>query len=562
MVVSAMSGNMLIGWNKVGFDVNFKLIPSNQAKGISANGTNAVLQVYDNWVGGQAIGLYINDVDQGLILSRNRIGTGTAGNENYGNSETGIEIFKCDKGNIGTADWSDRNYIAFNRDGILINDSYPISITKNSIYCNQRLPVDFKNVDMTRLRTPQLMAITGSGAQGSYFPNSVIELFYDDECEGCQGKTFLAAVNTAPDGTWTYNGGISGAITVNGRNSDGATSGFTSPVLNDRQVQINSEQCGKKNGSILNIQISDATEFHWYDEHNAEVARTKDLLNAKAGKYYLVAGQKGGCSVTSALYEIKSISYTYKVKLASLTPSACGKTNGSVVIHSFEADVPQLFEWLDKDDKLISSERNLVNAPPGTYRLFGDNGLGCRELAGTFTIEYTEDLAVNTSNVQILNKDCLKDEGSILNIRITGGTAPYTYQWLDENGQEAGTQAELIQAPSGKYYLKITDAKGCTAQGEYIAIPPSPSNSKIANSFSPNGDGVNDIWSVPGLAGITNFEIKIFNRQGNMVFHAKNEMKDFDGRFNGKNLPVGVYYYYIDLKNNCKSLYGSITLIR
>lgn len=560
--VSGMSGNMEISFNKVGFDVKHKLIPSAGAKGISANGRQATLYMDNNWVGGQAVGIYIGDVDNGFFLKRNRIGTGINGNENYGNSETGIEIYHCDKGTIGTADWVDRNDVAYNRNGILINESYPITVTKNSIYCNTGKPLDFKNVDISKLQTPRVTEITAGTAKGNYFANSIIELFYDDECPDCQGKTFLAAVNTLADGSWSYQGAINGAITVTGTNSDGATSGFTSPVLNDRQIQIVNEQCGMKNGSIRNIEVSDATEFHWFDANNAEVAQTKDLLNVKAGKYYLIAGQKGGCSVTSDIYEIKSINYAYKVKLAALTASACGKTNGSVIIQSFETDVPQLFEWLDKDDKVVSTERNLVNVPPGTYRLFGDNGSGCRELTGTFTIEYTEDLVVNTGKVQIINNDCLKDEGTISNVRIVGGTAPFTYQWLDENGQQAGAQADLIQAPSGKYMLKITDAKGCSVQSDYITIPPSLVNAKIPNSFSPNGDGVNDVWRIPGLSGLPDFEVKIFNRQGNLVFHAKNEVKNFDGRFNNNDLPVGVYYYYINLKNNCKSLHGSLTLIR
>lgn len=553
---AGMADDVYILHNRIGFDASGKFIPNPRAIGIDANGLQCKLHIENNIIAGQRKGVLLTEVNSGFFMRQNRIGTGPLGTENYGNAEAGIEIVKCAWGNIGELD-DNRNYIAYNTDGILVNNSM-VTITKNSIYCNTRFPI--RHQDMT-VTLPIVTAITASGIRGTYLPNSTIEVFGDDECGGCQGKYFIGEVNTAADGSWIFNGAISGAITVTGT-ANRSTSNFTSPVLNDQQVQITSEQCGQKNGSIRNIKVSDASVYRWYDEGNNEVATTADLLNVKAGKYYLVAGQDGGCNVMSPTYEIKSVTVFYKVKEAALAPSACGKTNGSVVINSFEADIPTVFEWLDADDNVVSRERNLTGAGPGTYRIFGDNGLGCKELAGSFTIMYSEDLMVRTNRVQVVNTDCLKDEGTISNVQIVGGTLPYTYQWFNENDQLAGEQADLVNAASGKYYLKITDSKGCTALGDFVTIPPSLGNAKIANTFSPNGDGVNDVWRIPGLIGLSNFEVKIFNRQGTLVFHAKNVAKDFDGRFNNADLPVGVYYYYIDLKNNCKSLNGSLTLIR
>lgn len=253
----------------------------------------------------------------------------------------------------------------------------------------------------------------------------------------------------------------------------------------------------------------------------------------------------------------------FKVKTAVLTGAACGKDNGSILVTSFEADVPSQFSWLDENDREVSTQRNLVGFKPGTYRLFGADGLGCKVLAGTFTIEPTTDLVINASRVAISNTDCSKDEGSIANLAIIGGTAPFTYQWFDLNDQVVGTEADLRKALSGTYYLKVTDANGCSVQSDQFNIPPSPFDGAIANTFSPNGDGVNDVWRIPGLAGLSDYEIRIFNRQGNMVFYTTNEVKDFDGRYNNVDLPVGVYYYMIVLKNNsCKGLNGSIMLIR
>ncbi|RYG21209.1 MAG: gliding motility-associated C-terminal domain-containing protein [Chitinophagaceae bacterium] len=560
---AGMSEAMLIANNTIGFDATGVFIPNAKGTGIYANGINCVLTIQDNTIGGQAKGIALRDVDKGFTIKRNKIGFGSSPSQNYGNSEVGIEIDNCSGGTIGTALASDFNTISYNTDGILILNSYPITITKNTIYCNTRFPIRHQNVDVSKITAPAVTSITAGGVSGTTSPNGVIEVFGNHECSGCQGKIYLGNVVASSSGSFAYTGPMASAVTITGTNTDGATSAFTSPILNDLAKQIVDEQCGSGNGSIKNIQVTDATSYRWFNASNALVASTQDLINVKAGFYYLIAGQIGGCEVISPTYEIKKIDIAYKVRNAMLTGSACGKTNGSIIVTSFETTVPTGFSWLDANDAEVSKDRNLIGAPPGTYRLFGDNGLGCKTLAGTFTIDPTTDLVINASKSSILNTDCAKDEGSIVNVSINGGTAPLSYQWFDENDQVVGTKLDLLNVVSGTYYLKITDVKGCIVQSDAFVIPPSPFNAKIADTFSPNGDGINDVWRIPGLTGLSDFEIKIFNRNGSVVFYTKNQAKDFDGKYNNVDLPVGVYYYTIELKNNnCKGLNGSIMLIR
>ncbi|RZK43598.1 MAG: gliding motility-associated C-terminal domain-containing protein [Pedobacter sp.] len=559
---AGMTGTMLIANNTIGFDIAGRFIPSPRSIGIYANGLGCTLTVESNIIGGQRKGIVISEVNQGFLVRKNKIGTDASGTGNFGNAEVGIEIFNCARGTIGSTNATEKNDIAYNQDGILIVRSERITITRNSMFCNRRYPIYHQNVDIDKFKAPILTSISGT-VRGTYLPNGIIEVFGDDECDGCQGKTYLGFARADGIGAWTYTGSLSGAITVTGTNEGGGTSSFTSPILEDQARQIVDEQCGNANGSIRNVNVAGATTFTWYRSDRTVAARTKDLVNVKAGIYYLVAGQDGGCQVTSPNYEIKNIEVSYKVQDASLLGAACGKTNGSVIISSFQGEVPKGFEWRDENNRVVSNERNLTNAAAGTYSLFGDNGLGCRMLIETFTIAPVIDFIINDNSKRIVNTDCTKDEGSILGIAFVGGTAPFSYEWRSEVGDLVASTRDLLNVPSGAYHLKITDSKGCTVQSDVFKIPPSPLNAKIANTFSPNGDGINDVWRIPGLEGLLEFELKIFNRQGNIVFHAKNEAKDFDGRFNNVDLPVGVYYYTIDLKNsNCKGGNGRIMLIR
>ena len=84
------------------------------------------------------------------------------------------------------------------------------------------------------------------------------------------------------------------------------------------------------------------------------------------------------------------------------------------------------------------------------------------------------------------------------------------------------------------------------------------------NSFTPNGDGRNDIWLVYGYI-IKDLRIMIFNQWGEKIFESRNQSKGWDGLYKGKKQPVGVYMYVgeLILNDGSKKTYkGSINLIQ
>ncbi|WP_316812393.1 PKD domain-containing protein [Pedobacter heparinus] len=82
------------------------------------------------------------------------------------------------------------------------------------------------------------------------------------------------------------------------------------------------------------------------------------------------------------------------------------------------------------------------------------------------------------------------------------------------------------------------------------------------NAFSPNGDGVNDVWRINHLESYPNVTVDVFNRYGEKVFFNQGYSIPFDGNYKGKQLPVGTYYYMINPRNGKKIITGSLTLIR
>jgi len=138
-------------------------------------------------------------------------------------------------------------------------------------------------------------------------------------------------------------------------------------------------------------------------------------------------------------------------------------------------------------------------------------------------------------------------------------TAPQTtagqYAW------STGDNTSVVQVTqSGTYSVIVTTAQGCkqTFQTNVQLID----LSQIPNTFSPNHDGINDYWYVKAMDAFPNASVMVFNRNGNKVWEGKGTGIRWDGTSNGHELPAGVYFYVLDLKDGSKPVNGWVNLLR
>ena len=99
----------------------------------------------------------------------------------------------------------------------------------------------------------------------------------------------------------------------------------------------------------------------------------------------------------------------------------------------------------------------------------------------------------------------------------------------------------------GDHYVRFVSANSdgsCEWTSEIYTVSVSESKLLCPNAFSPNGDGVNDIWKV-SYKSIVDFECTIVNRWGNKIIEFTDPAEGWDGKYNGKLVPSGVYYYVI-----------------
>lgn len=102
----------------------------------------------------------------------------------------------------------------------------------------------------------------------------------------------------------------------------------------------------------------------------------------------------------------------------------------------------------------------------------------------------------------------------------------------------------------GTIYVRYqcSDAGGkCFYESETYTVSIGASDIQCPNAFSPNGDGRNDEWKV-SYQSIVSFECHIFNRWGQKMCSFTNPADGWDGKYKGKTVPTGVYFYVIKAK--------------
>ncbi len=84
----------------------------------------------------------------------------------------------------------------------------------------------------------------------------------------------------------------------------------------------------------------------------------------------------------------------------------------------------------------------------------------------------------------------------------------------------------------------------------------------IPNTFTPNGDGVNDKWNIKNINSFPNCTVQVFDRWGQNVYSSIGYELPWDGTYKTSALPAGTYYYVINLKNGMSPLSGFVALIK
>lgn len=155
-----------------------------------------------------------------------------------------------------------------------------------------------------------------------------------------------------------------------------------------------------------------------------------------------------------------------------------------------------------------------------------------------------ENLPIGSFVGQLIVEDV--DNGDILTYQLLDGTAQVS---INSNSGELSTNASYDYESVRSYEITVqtSDAGGLkdTTLVTIIVSDQIEGTLPAAGYFSPNGDGYNDTWQIQNVNLYNNYKLVIFSTTGEIVFDkSSNYTNDWDGTFNGEELPDGVYYYF------------------
>jgi gliding motility-associated-like protein len=116
------------------------------------------------------------------------------------------------------------------------------------------------------------------------------------------------------------------------------------------------------------------------------------------------------------------------------------------------------------------------------------------------------------------------------------------------------------------YTMTVRDNQSCTSS-DNVVITVLPYCLKVMDAFTPNGDGQNDTWVVTNNGGACTKQVyvTVFNRYGNIVYKDDNYANKWDGRYDGKPVADGTYYYVITyrlINGAAITVKGDVTILR
>ncbi|MDB5147788.1 MAG: hypothetical protein JWQ57_1808 [Mucilaginibacter sp.] len=211
-----------------------------------------------------------------------------------------------------------------------------------------------------------------------------------------------------------------------------------------------------------------------------------------------------------------------------------------------------------------------LHATGGTsYKWFPVTGLSNPNIADplaspdettTYTVEVTNHSCTAKSAVTLTvgqapiayvtaNKEIIRGERIQLHGTASGNNV--TYYWTPNDNISDSNSLNPFVSPLSDvtYVLHVLQTGSCNIESKAAVEIKVVDKFIIPNTFTPNGDGVNDTWQIDALGAYDNATTQVFNRYGTIVYNAKGYTKAWDGTYNGNRLPPGTYYYKIDLKN-------------
>lgn len=393
-------------------------------------------------------------------------------------------------------------------------------------------------------------------------------------CEGTDSTVLLANQidNEDPNGEWTETSQVSGpagsfnAISSSleiaqlpaGEYTFNYTVGANSPCgSSENEVRVIIDALPNVDlGPDLTLDCANATltlnsglgtgySFQWSDETGNLLGTNPNLNVNTPGTYTLnVTETASTCQAQSSVSVIEEAGAVITAELQIIAPACYDSNDGYIRIDSPSGGLAPYMYSIDGAPFVDFPE--FPNLPAGNYELTIMDAGGCTAVLNAVVPAPSElQLVIAAESTEINLGDSLQLE-AIVNNRIS------EISWTPAPASCSDCQVITVQPQqSTRYVANIVDEFGCRASAQLEVLVKRNYNIFIPNAFSPNEDGVNDLFYINAADGIRLLHLEVVDRWGNVLFQRKELSPNdpgsaWDGRFRGNLVPSGIVVYSLE----------------
>lgn len=392
---------------------------------------------------------------------------------------------------------------------------------------------------------------------------------------GIEGTISVNASGIVPGVTWTGPGIVGSnageSITVNtaGDYIFSASNGVGCPAVDTVQVIFNTDPMVDisilgdpcEGELVLNANVSNGSGtyvYNWSDGGQAE----QNTVTVSGTYTVTVVDQFTGCSVTSLPVDVE-VQAIFEVLLTS----DCDANGNTLLIATTNYFDPSItYQWRNEAGELIPVADSVL-----TVNISGRYSVTATNETGTCMVSDEIDVAV----IPIADGDLLLPSRATFcsvdpsNPQVDLDPGIFnSYEWrLLPDQAVISTDPVLTVSTEGTYEVELFNGFTCRTVRVDVIEDCTPIIF-APNAFSPNGNGVNEAFSVFPNDFVDEFEIFIYTRWGELVFYSDTQDFQWDGFYRGSLLPVGTYAYIMKFSSLLEpelgtlEQYGSVTLIR